>query len=74
MIIIDLGVRAYEANTRSDTDLRHRTERSSHGMISRGTFVRALPFVGTSLLTVVHAEVAVPFGATFFQNVRIFDG
>src|SRR5499426_304075 len=42
--------------------------------ISRRTFVGALPFVGTSLSTLVRAEVAVPSAATLFQDVRIFDG
>jgi imidazolonepropionase-like amidohydrolase len=42
--------------------------------ISRRTFVGALPFLGTGLSTIVHAEVAAPPAATLFQNVRVFDG
>jgi len=42
-------------------------------LISRRTFVAALPFLGTGLSTLVRAEGAAP-SATLFQNVRIFDG
>ena len=42
--------------------------------VSRRTFVGALPFVAAGLSTIARAEVAVPSGATLFQNVRIFDG
>jgi imidazolonepropionase-like amidohydrolase len=40
--------------------------------ISRRAFVRALPFAGSALTTLVHAQT--PPQATLFRDVRIFDG
>jgi imidazolonepropionase-like amidohydrolase len=41
-------------------------------LMSRRTFVGALPFIGAGLPSLVRAKV--PSTATLFQNVRIFDG
>jgi len=41
-------------------------------LMSRRTFVGALPFIGAGLPSLVRAKAPAP--ATLFQNVRIFDG